>query len=283
MEYVEFFYSLRHLSDTINSRSTNKPFKDYYRTDSSLPSILESDGRTMRTGTKSYAEADSLLREGDYESLKMLNEFNLPNNIKRTSMYKTQVRKSVCGSLPNVPLCLRGVPTNMLDFRRTKVPGRTIDIIVNAGVGKHVSAEDIIKAGSLITSAIKEIEERGIRVNLYTIICSKGDDGSVVEMVVNLKKSESPLNMLGIAYPLINPSFLRRIFFRFLETIPVKELDIHYIQCYGSVVSVEDCISKSSNPRMLSFKEAIKIDLSDLCDLPASTIKQTIISQLKMN
>ena len=62
MEYVEFFDSLQSFSETINSRPTNKPFKDYYRDD--LPSMRGGDHYTKFSGTESFAEADKLMLGG---------------------------------------------------------------------------------------------------------------------------------------------------------------------------------------------------------------------------
>lgn len=282
MEYVEFFDSLQSFSETINSRPTNKPFKDYYG-DSPL-SMREGDWHTKFSGTESFAEADKLMLKGDYESLKKLKEVNLPTAIKRDSVYKTQVRKSVCGSLPNVPLYLRGVPTNMLDFRKTKVPGRTVNMIVNNAVNSGESAENIARAGALIAASVKDIEEKGIRVNLYIVKTLKGESSKdKIALVIRLKKAESPLNMLNIAYALINPSFNRRHCFRFLETIPVKKIESLFVAHYGSLFPLSKCINQTGNKRLQLFKDAIKLSVNDLCKIEDDNeVMSAIISQLKM-
>ena len=282
MEYVEFFDSLQSFSETINSRPTNKPFKDYYRDD--LPSMRGGDHYTKFSGTESFAEADKLMLGGDYESLKKLKEVNLPTTIKRDSAYKTQVRKSVCGSLPNVPLYLRGVPTNMLDFRKTKVPGKTVNMIVNNTTNFLVSAENIVRVGALIAASIKEIEEKGIRVNLYTINPLRGKSKEdKIALVIRLKKAESPLNMLNIAYVMVNPSFSRRHCFRFLETIPVKKIDSEFTKRYGFVFSLSEYINQTDDKRLQLFKDAIKLSVNDLCEIEDDNeVVSAIISQLKM-
>lgn len=282
MEYVEFFDSLQSFSETINSRPTNKPFKDYY---GDYPnSMREGDCHTKFSGTESFAEADKLMLGGDYESLKKLKEVNLQTTIKRDSVYKTQVRKSVCGSLPNVPLYLRGVPTNMLDFRKTKVPGRTVNLIVNNAVSSEESAENIVRVGALIAASIKDIEEKGIRVNLYIVKTLRGESSKDrIALVIRLKKAESPLNMLNIAYALINPSFNRRHCFRFLETIPVKEIESCFVAHYGYLFPLSKCINQTGNKRLQLFKDAIKLSVNDLCKIKDDNeVVSAIISQLKM-
>lgn len=280
MEYVEFFDSLQSFSETINSRPTNKPFKDYYKDDLKLVSMRETDSIVAFSGTKSYAEADRLLREGDYENLNKLKAVNLQGTPKQNSEYKTQVRKSVCGSLPNVPLYLRGVPACMLDFRRTKVPGRTVNLIINIAFDYNVSVEDIVKTGAIIASAIKEIEGKGIRINLYALYSSAYLKDSIIG-VVNLKRAESPLNMLNIAYPLINPSFLRRTAFRFTETVPVKKLPSSIVRRYGDVRTIKNIFNNTSDKRLQSFKDSIQLDLGELCQLTEEEIISSINSQLK--
>lgn len=282
MEYVEFFDSLQSFSETINSRPTNKPFKDYY---GDYPnSMREGDCHTKFSGTESFSEADKLMLGGDYESLKKLKEVNLPTTIKRDSVYKTQVRKSVCGSLPNVPLYLRGVPTNMLDFQKTKVPGRTVNLIVNNAVSSEESAENIVRVGALIAASIKDIEEKGIRVNLYIVKTLKGESSKDrIALVIRLKKAESPLNMLNIAYALINPSFNRRHCFRFLETIPVKKIESCFVAHYGRLFPLSKCINQTGNKRLQLFKDAIKLSVNDLCKIKDDNeVISAIITQLKM-
>ena len=274
MIYIESFDNLQNFATTIKNRKENSVFAKH-------PELLISqlDGRAEKVGTSSYEEAESLLQNGDKTNLAKLKRANVKNMIQSNSytanMLKAQ--KHVCGCLPNIPLYLIGVPNNMLNFKRTPAKSKIINILVNIAVSYDITANQIIEAGANISSIIRELEKNGIRVNLYAS-CFANRENDYIGFVINLKKSSAPLNMLNITYPLINPSMLRRHFFRFVETIPAK-ISSKFVGNYGQVISFNTMLKHE--PKLNKYKDAIIIDMYDMIGASVSDMVKTISDKTK--
>lgn len=212
-------------------------------------------------GTKDYKTASELLENGDSANLDKLQAVDI-KSLPVSNEQKNALYKSVCGGVPLVPLALIGVPKNMLATRRIQKKAKTVNIIYNPNFYSGVAATDIIKAGAKVASLVKALELRKVRVNLYACLCSEGYDGQIIAALVNIKKVAAPLNMLRIAYPLINPSFLRRHFLKFVETCPAT-LTSRYNNTYGGVLY----LSEKRTAELVKSKikgDSIMIDGEDL-------------------
>ena len=108
----------------------------------------------------------------------------------------------------------------MLASKKITTKTKVINIIYNISVPGSLEASSIVNAGAKMVSIIRYLEKNGIRVNLYTIwaIWDKKSDHRCA-FFVKIKDAGAPLNLLNIAYPIINPSMLRRHGFKWLETM----------------------------------------------------------------
>lgn len=272
MVHTEIFDSLQSFAQTINNREIN-PMFEYH-----CYSQTEDKNRVKKVGTESYSDADNLLFTGDNKNLTKLKKANIKSissNDYTKNMLKIQ--KQVCGCLPNIPLYLIGAPNNMLNFKRTQTKSKVINILVNIAVSYDITAKEIIEAGANIASVVRELEKNGIRVNLY-ISCFSKKSNDYIGFIANIKKSSAPLNMLNIAYPLINPSMLRRHYFKFVETIPVQ-ISEQFLGSYGEVVSFNTMLQHE--PKLNKFKDAVIIDMQEMIGASVSDMVKTISEKTK--
>lgn len=254
MDYIEIFNSVADFSAALNGRELNHVFKD---------AGVESS-KTKResfTGTKDYKTADYLFNAGDASNLNKLQSVNFKNTPVDNQLKKL-LQKSVCGGVPIVPLAVMGIPKNMLTSVRRTTAARVVDIVYNITFSASISTNNIIKAGAKVASLVKCLEQRRVRVNLYVAFSSTEGTDKSVRTAIKLKEASAPLNMLRLAYPLINPSFLRRHMFRFLETVPA-EIDEQFTQGYGRVEYFNDK-SKQAFIKAGINKNSIFINGSDL-------------------
>jgi len=255
--YIEVFDSVYSFAATIEARPQNK-------------TMTKRDSETSSeyfAGTKDYKTASELLQNGDSANLDKLQAVDI-----KTLPIDNELNnacKSPCGGIPLVPLALAGVPKNMLATRKTAKTAKIVNIVYNANFCAGTAAADIIKAGAKVTSLVNALELRKVRVNLFVCLCSKGDFGQIVAALVNIKKAAAPLNLLRIAYPLINPSFLRRHFFKFIETCPAT-LTTCYNSIYGRVLylsneKVSDLVKSKikGDSIMIDGEELITADIND--------------------
>lgn len=276
MVFFEKFETLQSFANTVSKREVNETFKECA---SCLASQMKNCTNTF--GTSSFSEAENLLITGDRTNLSKLKEVSVKSVSHAKNYVKNilKVEKSVCGCLPNIPLFLNGAPNNMLTFKRTPLKSKVFTIIVNAGVSYETKCNQIIEAGSNIASIIKELEKNNIRVNLMLSYFSKSrENNNYIGTLINIKKASSPLNMLNIAYPLINPSMLRRHFLRYIETVPVK-LDKSITNGYGIPLTFQEMLTVE--PKLHKFKEATIIDIQEALNTSVDDMVKNISNKTK--
>lgn len=238
--YMEYFSSLYDFSQKLKERKTNKAFEKVYG--ENLPSMSETDSGIKFTGTKSYKNADDMLLNGDSESLGKIEEFQIRNENISTGFSKKPVGvRSMCGSSPIVPLYISGCPKNMYCTRKMPAKSKVLTIVVNVTYCAFRKSKEIINIGANFASAISSLEKCGYRINLFVAeMFTSSSCGYRIISLIKLKDAGAPLDKLSIAYPLINPSFLRRQSFRFIETIDIPEkIAKDFTRNYGGIYDIE--------------------------------------------
>ena len=119
-----------------------------------------------------------------------------------------------------------------------------------------------------VNVAIKKIEAQGIRVNLNLIWgVAAGNTKEVTK--VRLKSANERLNISKLAFPLVHPSMLRRLCFRYLEVAPTVTKS--YTLGYGSPLDGSQlktyCKDEYVLPRLFDGNLASLGDLSSICNL----------------
>ena len=193
------------------------------------------------TGTKSFEEAQELLKYGD-----KVNADKIAATIRKIKAqgkgYETRnsLYNSPCGFMPIVPKVLAGDPQNMLAIRKerynsTKVLNVVYNITVSGGKKKELLFETAAKVANVIAS----LEKNGYRVNLYVCfsVRSTCDESSKAISIIKIKDSGKYLDTLRIAYPLVNPSFYRRHIFGYMERLKGFNLN----STYGKIVDEDGC------------------------------------------
>ena len=207
------------------------------------------------TGTHSYSEALDLMMYGDEETFKKVIEEK--NKIKIDGFLgnvanRQRYENNVYGCVPNIPSYLMGYPIDMInsvkDQPSHKIVNIFLDMSCNAGIGK----EDIINAGVKYLSVIDLLEKKGYRCNLYAGVSSKYgySDYEAYYMLVKVKTDREPLNIKKICFTIANPSFLRRIYFRWAE---VFDFESDITGGYGSNLDSDKVKSLFNNNVKDSF------------------------------
>ena len=232
---------------------------------------------TKFTTTKSYQEASDLMLRGDSTNLSKLVAVDGVDlsHIHGTKKVNRQ-QKSVCGGFPLVPVYLTGVPRNMLASKKITTKTKVISILYNQVASCSVDANDIVSVGAKIVSIIRFLEKNQIRCNLYVSIVStaSAEGGQTISCAVKIKDAGAPLNLLNIAYPLINPSMLRRHMFRWEET---KE---KVCEAFTRVYGYPRSINKESEICKMIGKNCYVLNCQDLLDKDINQITSGIIKQI---
>ena len=184
-------------------------------------SINEGPDYRKWSSTDSMSAADELLRYGDKKNARRIIEVSAPGHISAQDI-KPRRERSVYGGAVNVGAALSGRPKAMYRNVMKKTDTKVLNFIYNVSVSWKIKPAQIAEVAARLTSAICGIEKKGYRVNLYVCKVSK-EASEVAGIFVKIKDSGTYMDKVKMAYPLINPSMLRRQMFAALERSEVTE------------------------------------------------------------
>ena len=214
-------------------------YKQFKNLDEFLMSILSVDinpifetsfssvnGDSCFTGTKSYQEAWEMahyMMDENFE--KFYSQFKyLTYQFSKTSMIKNNY--SVVGYNPNVPRYLKGIPTSMNSYYK-EYTEELVCIYYPLAYSCFTSKEQVRNRGLLTLALIDYFEKQNIKVEFYSYeMLQEGNEKLL--MVIPLKNGIEHLNVKKCYFPIVHPSFLRRLIFRAMELMPLTNEEWPY-------------------------------------------------------
>lgn len=213
----ESFESLSEYNRVLNSRETNKVFKNEY----------------LASNDYDFDENCRLMTEGWDAGRNYLVEEEL--EIASCPMPKMKRERSYFGARVHVGALLAGSEQAFIRRRKRLADSKNIlTIYLNTAVLAGVESNEVAEVMGKVFDAILSMENNGYNINLYACCMSKTDK-EVGFNVVKIKDSGEELNILRMLYPCINSNFQRAQAFRWRETCPeIKDND--WADGYGSTV-----------------------------------------------
>ena len=258
--YIREFDSLNEFESYI----TNTPLNETFR----WQKLSSTTGSYSFTQTQSYEEATKLLKDG-WSS--MAQEITKKLNVIKNQVVNEHVQKilyDVVGFQASVPRYLQGIPTSMVNKKLVPVKQKVITLDKDISYNASIKTEQIIEASVQTLQLIKKIEAQGIRVNLNLVWgVAAGDTKEVAK--IRLKSANERLNISKLSFPLVHPSMLRRLCFRYLEVAPTVTKS--YTWGYGAPLDGSQlktyCKDEYVLPRLFDGNLASLGDLSSICNL----------------
>lgn len=210
--YVREFDSLSEFYDYI----TKTAYGIHFTGNNYKASISGSESFTK---TKNFEEAVTLFKNGWSEEAIKLTHL-LKEAVKDTQITtKARPTYSVQGYQCSVPRYLQGLPDSMINKKNIPVKQKIITINKSVSYNCAATTSEIEKESIKALSLINNIESQGYRCNLNVIWSVSA--GYTREMVkVRIKSANERINVTKLAFPLVHPSMLRRLLFRYLEVAP---------------------------------------------------------------
>lgn len=188
------------------------------------------------TGTNSFEEAMDMCKNGyfapEVEKFQKI-FFKVANQIDR-KMKRLGIKHDVVGGVPDVPRYLMGHPLNMMApaVRPLEKKPKPIILRFNTAASCGTSKSTIERRGLTFVLLYQLLDKLGCNVKLETDeLVSKGRD--YYNIGVELMKKGDIMNISKIYFPLVHPSFLRRIMFATEERLPVLEHNQDFFDGYG--------------------------------------------------
>lgn len=258
--YVREFSGLDEFESYITNTPLNKAFQ--------WEKLSSVDSKFSFTQTHSYGEATQLFKNG-WDT--MAQELTKKLKVIQNQVVDAQVQKimyDVVGFQCSVPRYLQGIPTSMVNKKSVPVKQKVITLNKDISYNAMTTTKQIVDASTQTLQLIKKIEAQGVRVNLNLIFGSEA--GGTKEVIkVRLKSANERLNISKLAFPLVHPSMLRRLVFRYIEVAPT--ITSSYKYGYGKPLDGSQlkqfCKDEYVLPRLFDGNLASLGDLSTVCNL----------------
>lgn len=224
-EVIEFD-SLREFYDYLCKTPFNEAFR--WAKHSSVT------GDEWFTKTKSFEEAVELFKNGWSDmATKLVQKLKVIESKTEPAM-KPRSQLDVCGYQAVVPLYLQGVPNSMINKKMVPIKQKVITINKSIDYNGGTSTDEIIDESIKAMQIIKKLEAQGYRCNLNIVLGSTagwGKNEKQFLIKVRIKSANEKMNISKLAFPLVHPSMLRRLFFRFIEVYP--NATKYFVSGYG--------------------------------------------------
>lgn len=194
-------------------------------------------GSSDFTKTQSFDEAIELFKNGWSDMANKLTQKLKVIENKTQPIMRPKNFMSVAGYQAIVPLYLQNAPNNMVNKKMVPAKQKVITLNKSIDYRGSVEAEQIIDESVKAMQVVKKLEAQGLRVNLNIVLGSKADSKQFI-IKVRIKSANEKLNVSKLAFPLVHPSMLRRLFFRFIEVYPKVTKGFRY--GYGAPASSSD-------------------------------------------
>lgn len=223
---------MKFVSEKVNE---NIIYKYYFTNLSDLYDYLHSN---PKVDTNIFKEQHSLCAEKDFagepfdialEYLKggydvRLKEFNMAIKSVNVLGYNDEDSRKLVRGLHGgaylSPLVAAGIPDCMIKYDRDTTP-KCITLYFQINYTWKTTPEQIFNRGIATINLIKALQEKGYLVDLKVFELLKYDE-EYIDIIVNIKNIDEDLNIAKCYYPLVGKEFFRRVMFRVIESVPVK-------------------------------------------------------------
>ena len=178
------------------------------------------------TKTRSFEQASELLKNGWKEMAATIEQKLEAEKNQIELAAKNKMFYDVQGFQCSVPRYLQGIPTNMISMKKMPCKKKVITICKSVNYSASVDADTIIKESVKTLQIVRKLEMQGYAVNVDIALGAKGNVKLFAK--IRIKNSSERLNVSKMAFPLVHPSMLRRLMFRFIEVCPDATKDFAY-------------------------------------------------------
>ena len=166
------------------------------------------------------------------------------------TIYFPSLERNVVKALSGSRICLNSfITNNPKRFYRLEreLEKKFITIHVNLSYNASITKDQILNRGALIYNLVKMLEDNNYVVELKTFVLLKISD-EICYIKVRLKNRTEKFNLKNGVFPLLSVDFNRRIIFRVIESLNVK--NTKWGTLYGSYINdflTKELLSLSEN------------------------------------
>lgn len=191
--------------------------------ENSLPGLAKVENGS---GTNSFEEALELLKYGYEAGAEVLNKrLTVKDKANDIQFIKKNIL-DIVGYVPCVPNYLMNVPMNMINQKITPVKKKIITINKCIDYDRITTEKEIIESSVNAVRIIKTLEKNGYAVNVNIVdgYSNNNKINSKEIIKIRIKNSNERINLKKMAFPLIHPSMLRRIMFKYVDVSDTTDI-----------------------------------------------------------
>jgi hypothetical protein len=198
--------------------------------------LASREGSYSFTNTHTYSEAHDLLKYGwedkAKEITKKMKNKMLLNGTRNKMVY------DIVGFQPSVARYVQGIPQNMHNSKKVQTKkNKILNVVKFVTYPASISAERIEEESMKALRIIQLLENDGYKCNLF-VNDTSWEDGIALSVELKIKNSADRLNISKVIFPLVHPSYLRRIVFAWVER--AKHTTQGFKYGYGKAVYKKD-------------------------------------------
>ena len=183
-------------------------------------STLEASWERPWYGTKDMDEAMALLVKGYNDPLEKVKNIAIKNDYVSGANSSIRV-PYYYGSSVNMGRAMKGLPKCMNKRKREVKNIPVINLFVDCGVLSGVSVSEKIEYGIKVLSIINTLHSKGYNTEIFVgAITIKESESDLSACLIKIKSYAESLNLLQLCFPIVHPSFLRRLMFAWREHYP---------------------------------------------------------------
>ena len=224
------------------------------------------------TGTNSYEEAKELAIKGWDVPLQ---EFKKAYSMENQKGMTENMTLGVEGFDPCVPMAVMGLPYNMFTFEEIPSNIKQVTILYKNSIPAKRNANYLVEAGKKLLALIAHLHKKRIQTRLISI--------PNAIYTLSKKKIIDLVKIKKLCFPLAHTSWVRRIAFSVLETLPelqkLSKTDLKALRKnYGYVMQDDDLKKELSfipNSVYLSAEIVTQFEVDELMLLIDKQINNT--------
>ena len=222
------------------------------------------------TKTSSFDQAAKMFKDGWQDKAATLTQKLKTAMATATPVQRPRPAYNVQGYQASVPRYLQGLPDSMITKKNVPIKQKVVELTKAISYTADVTPEQIEEQSIKCLMIVARLESLGYRVILNVIRANwdwaYGHKGRHLEVAkVRIKSADERLNISKVAFPLVHPSMLRRLMFRYTEVSPtVPKSFIDGYGCPLAASKIRALLKETSHGKEIFIPAFIKDDVSQI-------------------
>lgn len=207
-------------------------FSDYLKALTETPRIEGAADHSQRRETgwagANYKDTVTMASEGWAEGREKLSALSATLSKRLANKaHRPIVNFEVSGDMFDIGRVVSGIPESFMVWEDSEVEHhgtKIIKLVVNMTFSSGVDGRIVTNRGVTIVSLVDSLEAAGFRCEVWAVFAIQAfNHPDMGHTYIKVKDASMPLQLDQLAFLLMHPAVLRRLHFKFMESVPEKD------------------------------------------------------------